>query len=307
MQKADYREALLVEFFIKKSALTALRKFILSGFDQMKDQSFQLLIAKLLFNAISFFIPNEQKKTIIFLNQILKEKYKEAKTILFECFVSIPLHLYTNKFVSILHLVCDEILNDVSDYSYEIILSNLNWFDTFLCEKNFIYTKNLSEKQKYNEPSNYIIDNFGLEKFDINLTNQIAFNTNSKIVDSIVNLLVEILLYKELNVKNRQQILMLFLSHLSNLNSNPKDIGLINKALKIVYSLYLLFKKSYLRKNFVMNDDLFFTNSKIIFDLGMSFDSSLIRRISSEGHGLLIYISCNPAQNIDFYIKYFRI
>ena len=54
-----------------------------------------------------------------------------------------------------------------------------------------------------------------------------------------MNLLVEILLYKELNVKNRQQILMLFLSHLSNLNSNPKDIGLINKALKIVYSLYL--------------------------------------------------------------------
>ncbi len=90
---------------------------------------------------------------------------------------------------------------------------------------------------------------------------------------------------------------------LSNLNSKTKEQGKINKALNIVYALYVLFKKSYKRNTYVINDEHLFTNSKMIFDLGMSFELNLIRRISSEGHGLLISVSSNPTQNLDFYIK----
>ena len=248
-------------------------------------------------------MPNDQKKTLYFFRQILKEKYKQAKIIFFDCYLSIPIHLYTNKFVPILHAVCDDVVADYPEYTNEIILSNLNWYDNFLCEKNFIFGNNFHDKQKNYELNNYLIDNFGIEKFNITFTNQIAFDINAKIVDSRVNLLVEILLDSNLNIKNRQQILKHFLSHLSTLNSKTKEICKINKALNIVYALYILFKKSFRRNTYVVNDEHIFTNSKMIFDLGMSIDSNLIRRISSEGHGLLISVSSNPTQNLDFYIK----
>ncbi len=303
LQKPEYREALLSEFFIKKSALAALRKFILSSFDFTNAQSFQILIPKFLSNALNFFMPSDQKKTLYFFRQILKEKYKQAKIIFFDCYLSIPIQLYTNKFVPILHAVCDDVVAEYPDYTYEIILSNLNYFDTFLCERNFIYGPSFHDRQKGFELNNFIIDNFAIEKFNLTFTNQIAYDTNAKIVDSSVNLLVEILLDNNLNIKNRQQILKHFLSHLSNLNSKTKEQGKINKALNIVYALYVLFKKSYKRNTYVINDEHLFTNSKMIFDLGMSFELNLIRRISSEGHGLLISVSSNPTQNLDFYIK----
>ena len=303
LQKAEYREALLSEFFIKKSALAALRKFILSSFEFKNAQSFQILIPKFLSNALNFFIPSDQKKSLHFFRQILKDKYKQAKIFLFDCYLSIPINIYTNQFIPILNAVSDEIVADYPDYAYEIIISNLNLFDTFLCEKNFIFGSNFYEKQKNFELNNFIIDNFGIEKFNIPLTNQIAYDINAKIVDSSINLLVEILLDDNLNIKNRHQILNHFLSNLSNLNSKTKEICHINKALNIVYALFILSKKSYRRKNFVNNDEHLFTNSKMIFDLGMSFDLNLIRRISSEGHGLLISVSCNPSQNLDLYIK----
>ena len=71
-------------------------------------------------------MPNDQKKTLYFFRQILKEKYKQAKIIFFDCYLSIPIHLYTNKFVPILHAVCDDVVADYPEYTNEIILSNLN-------------------------------------------------------------------------------------------------------------------------------------------------------------------------------------
>lgn len=219
--------------------------------------------------------------------------------------MSIPINLYTNRFVPLLHAVCEDVVAEYTEISTEFIQSNLTWMDSFFCERNFIFGNDFIQKQRNQEINAFLINDFAIERFNLDFSHRISYEIDSKLVYTSMSLLVEILLDSNLNVKNRQQILKHFLSHLSNLNSKTKDQGKINKALNIVFALYMLFKKSYKRSHYVINDEHLFTNSKMIFDLGLSFEMNLIRRVSSEGHGLLIKVSSNPSLNISFYLKEF--
>jgi len=302
LQKPEYREALLSEFFIKKAALSALRKFILASYDFINAQSFQILIPKFLASALLFFIPHDKKKVNYFFRQILKEKYREAKIFLYDCYLSIPINLFSSKFIQILYSVCDDITAEYTDYSYEYINSNLNWYDSFMCEKNLIFTNNHNENQINNYIYSFSIENFGLEKFNIAFSNQFSNDINSKLVESSVNLIVEILLDNNLNLKNRQQIFKHFLTHMSDLSSKSKESTKIIKAINIVYCLYMILKKSYKRNITIINDESIFANSKMIFDIGYKIDSPYCRRICSEGHALLIKVSSNPSYNMNYYL-----
>lgn len=326
LQKAEYRESLISEFFIKKAALASLRKFILSSYDFVNSQSFQILVPKYLLNALNFFVPNDKKKILYFYKNILKEKYKEAKYLLYDCFISIPIKLFVNKFNQVLYPVCDEVTTaDYFEYSNEIIYTQINFFDTFMCEKldnnsskdypsTMSHSKSKDSLDKnqnkpthfnmlnYNSNNLFIINNLNIEKFNICLTDHLNIEINSKLVGTSVNLLVEILLDSNLNAKNRHLIFKHFLTHMSEI-SMKNDKGKLNKALNIIFALYMLLKKSLKKNVFVINDESIFASSKMIFDIGFKMDNNLIKRISAEGHALLIKVSSNPSHNIGYYLK----
>ena len=72
------------------------------------------LIASYVCNAISFFLNQDKEKkevTKIFKTHFPYE-FQQVKNELFECLILIPSHLYSQKFVGILHSVCEEIVSD---------------------------------------------------------------------------------------------------------------------------------------------------------------------------------------------------
>lgn len=308
LQKPEYREALLSEFFIKKSALASLRKFILSSYDFVNSQMFQVLVPKFLYNALSFFIPYEKKKVLSFYKTVLKENYKESKYLLYDCFFSIPIKLYSIKSNQLLYPLCDDITaGDYSNYSLDYILNNLNYFDSFMCEKKEkIGSQNNLITSSINQ---FLINNFNIEKFSLLMTERLTSDVNSKLVDSSLNLLVDILLDNNLNGKNRQLIFKHLLTHMSEISMKSTDKFKLNKAINIVYSLFLILKKSSQKNIPIINDESIFASSKMIFDIGFKIEdgsnsqlSAVIRRISAEGHSLLIKVSSNPQYNINYYL-----
>ncbi len=291
---------MISEFFIKKSALSSLRKFILSSKEYKNSSNFQNTIPKHLSNAINFFIPQDQKKTILFYKTALKDKYKDAKIILYNCLALVQPKLYTAKFNHILHFLCEEIISsEYIEYSLDFIYSNLNFFDSFLCEK-------YNEKKIFSNLSNsnnyYTIDLYNIDNFDILFSEKIQAEINSRIVNSSINLLVEILLDNSFYAKNRHSILKYFLSQMSEISLKQIDQIKKNKALNINYCLFYILKKSHEKKIFIINDESLFASSKMIFDIGFKMENNLIRRISSEGHSYLIKASSNPQYNLNYYL-----
>src|SRR5690606_12697744 len=129
-------------------------------------------------------------------------------------------------------------------------------------------------------------------------TDRLNTDLNSKLIDSSANLLIEIILDVNLSNKNRQTIFKHFLTHMSEISMKQTDRGKLNKAINIIYTLYLILLKSYKRNVYVINDESIFTSSKMIFDIGFKIDNVLTRRLSAEGHSLLIKASSNPQANI---------
>lgn len=300
ISKSEYRESLISEFFIKKAALSSLRKFILTASDYINSSTFQTLVPKILNNALSFFIPYDNKKVIVFYKHILREKYKEVKSILYDCYRNIPNKLYSSKYNQILYPLCDEVTSlEYIEYSYDYIYSNLNFFDTFTCEKSG--NMNSNQSTKINSNNIFDIDNFTIEKYNISLTDRLNTDVNSKIVNSAITLLVEIMLDQNLNTKNRQLIFKHFLTHMNEINIKSSDKGKLNKAINIIYALFSILKKSNKANIFIINDESIFTNSKMLFDMGFKIDNILIRRLSAEGHALLIKVSGQAQQNIKHY------
>ena len=303
MAKAEYREALISEFFIKKAALASLRNFIISSYDFSNSQSFGLLIPKFLANALQFLIPYDKKKIIAFYKNILKEIYKEAKSFLYDCFHAIPIKLYNTKFNNLLYPVCDDLTAaDYSEYSYDYIYSNLNFFDTFMCESG--KEKDLSNETNISTNTNNLFkaDNFNTERFNIAYSAKINTEYNSRLVNSGVNLLVEILLDNNLNMKNRQSIFKHFLTHMSELSMKQLDKNKSIKAVNIVYCLFLILKTSAKRNVYIVMDESIFASAKMILDIGFKMDIPLVRRIAAEGQGYLLKASNNPQHNINYYL-----
>jgi hypothetical protein len=302
LTKAEYRESLISEFFIKKAALAALRKFILASGEFKHTTAFNAYIPKFLTNALLFFIPYEKKKMLSFYKHILKEKYKSLKSILYDCFYHIPIKMYSSKFNSLLYPLCDEITSvEYLEYSFEYIYSNINFTDTFMCERINAPT-NSSLLHKLNSNNTFDIDNFGVEKFDILLTDRMNTDINSRILDSSLNLLIEILLDVNLSNKNRQLIFKHFLTHMNEMNMKQIERGRLVKVINIIYALFMILSKSYKKNVYVINDESIFTSSKMIFDTGLKIDNVLTRRLSAEGHALLIKASSNPQGNIKYYL-----
>lgn len=299
LTKAEYREALIGEFYIKKSALSSLRKFILSSKEYKSSSNFQNTIPKHIANAINFFIPQDQKSTILFFKAALGEKYKEAKIILFNCLTLIQPKLYISKFNHILHYLCEEIISsEYFEYSLDYIYANINFFDSFMCEK-YNEKKHTSLENSNNY---YLIKSYNIDNFDILFSEKVQAEINAKLVNSAIGLLVEVLLDAAFYAKNRHSILKYFLGQMSEISIKQIDQIKKNKALNITFCLFYILKKSHEKKIFIINDESLFASSKMIFDIGFKIDNNLIHRISSEGHSYLIKASSNPQYNLNYYL-----
>jgi hypothetical protein len=302
LAKPEYRESLISEFFIKKAALSALRKFILAAADFKHTTAFQAYIPKFLASALLFFVPYEKKKVLSFYKYVLKDKYKALKSVLYDCFYNLPIKLYQSKFNTLLYPLCDEITSvEYYEYSLEFIYCNLNFVDTFMCEKvNSAFNPN--QVVKMNSNNCFDIEYFTIEKFDILLTDRLNTDINSKIIDSSSNLLIEILLDVNLSSKNRQLIFKHFLTHMNEMNMKQIEKGRLHKVINIIYALFMILQKAYKKNIHVINDESIFASSKMIFDIGLKIDNVLTRRLSAEGHALLIKASANPQANIKYYL-----
>ena len=167
-----------------------------------------------------------------------------------------------------------------------------------MCEKyNEKKYTNLMNSNNY-----YIIDLYNIDNFDISQTDKLNAEINSKLVNSAINLLVEILLDNSFYAKNRHSILKYFLTQMSEISIKQIDYIKKNKALNIIFCLYFILKKSHEKKIFIINDESLFASSKMIFDIGFKIENSLIRRISAEGHSYLIKVSSNPQYNLNYYL-----
>ena len=76
----------------------------------------------------------------------------------------------------------------------------------------------MNQVTKMNSNNTFTIDYFSIERYNISLTDRLNTDINSKIVDSSINLLVEIMLDINLNIKNRQSIFKHFLTHMNETN-----------------------------------------------------------------------------------------
>jgi hypothetical protein len=102
-----------------------------------------------------------------------------------------------------------------------------------------------------------------------------------------------------LNSKNRINIFKHLLSNVTETATNKKNsnvynnIGAYNKVVNIGIAVYLVIKVSSLKNLNFINEEVIFTNSKMIFDLcfQMQHNDNLLRLIGAEGHGYLIKAS----------------
>ena len=301
IRRNEYKDALTNEFFVKKAALASLRKFILTvGDNFMNTQIFSENIKEILPNLLKFFLPYNKKTAINFYNEHFRLAYQEAKMFLYDVFFSIPIELYNNKFNSLLYPLTDEIIcNTFTDTNYEHIYSCLNQLDNFMCNKNLDLDNNEKEPE-------FIVDNFVVEKFNFKLQNLLS--KNFQFVLSAIKLFVEIMLNKNLNMKNRIAIFQHFLMNITDVikkgNLSKNDIGNYNKIVNIALGMYLTIKNSCKRNILIINDEGTFANVKMIFDFCYKVkDDGLLRLLASEGHSYLIQSSSDIKGSLIYYLE----
>jgi hypothetical protein len=105
LQKKEYKDNLISEFFNKKQTLHSLNKFIIS----FKNDPDKLLLFKedlneILKYIVEFYIPNKQNMEFIsFYQHHLNDAYNNARKIIYEIFYNLPIEYYENILDSLLY------------------------------------------------------------------------------------------------------------------------------------------------------------------------------------------------------------
>lgn len=106
-----YIEKILIEFKIKKQALSTIKCFLNKCYILLNSQLIKL-VAGFLVNATTFFISQEKKEIIKLFKTIFNEDFLKVRSDLYECLSNLHPSLYSGKFVHILHSVADDIVNE---------------------------------------------------------------------------------------------------------------------------------------------------------------------------------------------------
>ena len=107
----NYLEKILIEFKIKKQALSSIKWFLNKCFILLNSQLIKL-VSGFLINATTFFISQEKKEIATLFRTTFSEDFMKVRSDLYECLSNLHPSLYSGKFVHILHSVAEDISNE---------------------------------------------------------------------------------------------------------------------------------------------------------------------------------------------------
>lgn len=265
----ELKEAFISEFFIKKSALSALRRFILTSKGEFSlSKAFTEAIPGFLYEAYRFFI--EHSEVSSFCRQFLKEKYQEVRILLYDCYRLIDSRLYIKQFNALIKIIIEDITGLSNDYYSQFkninsnniifsedILNNLNHSDTlysdYTLNLDFPIKPNSSNQSFYDCLSNkFKIDDLFIEKYEISIGSLVKTKIESKrrvsnLINSSILLLSQILMNENFSFKNKIHVFSFFLSALTGKEKKEKvekeklEMNLILKSsvyMNILFSVY---------------------------------------------------------------------
>ena len=321
LQKREYKDNLISDFFNKKEALHCLNKFIITlKNDKENLLSFKEEINELLKHILDFYIPQKNMDFIGFYQHHLIDAYNDARKIIYEIFYNLPIEYYTNHFNELIYSLSYNIAG--SNYSYRYLYKYyfdlLNKLDTFICLENL----NIDED---NYPNLYFIDSFYPTLFFKNIINEkndlyqnYFISKNTSFIFTSTCLLIKLFSSEKLIMKNKNSIIKYFLNSVTDIvvrginfksiNDKSKDnqfhICNYNKLLNIVIFIYLFLKHCVKNKINFFQDLELFTNIKMIFDLCYKVDDlGILNIISCEGVSYLINLYEKKEETLEHYLR----
>ena len=321
LTKEEYKDNLITEFFIKKEALYALNKLIITF--QNENQYMELFkphIIELIKYIISFYLPRDKTDFLIFYDYYLKEEYMDARKIIYEIFYNLPAHYYTDNFNTLIYSLTDNIANhnyllrDLFNNSFDL----LNKVDTFMCIEE-------SNIDNCNYPNQYFINNYYMPlmtKKSINEENDLYKNyfvsRNFDFIYTSINLLIKIFSHDKFTKNNKNSVIKFFLNNITEIVVKGININAIyeksknyeehlinyNKLLNIVICAHLLLQYSIKHKLKLIEDLELFTNIKMIFDLFYKIDElGILNIIACEGISYLISLYNKKEEALEHYLS----
>ena len=322
LQKKEYKDNLISEFFNKKQTLHSLNKFIIS----FKNDPDKLLLFKedlneILKYIVEFYIPNKQNMEFIsFYQHHLNDAYNNARKIIYEIFYNLPIEYYENILDSLLYSLSFNIAgNNYSvRYLYRYYFDLLNKLDTFICLENVHIDDNIF-------PNSYFIDSFypiSIFKNSVNEENYLYQNyfnsSNFNFLFSSICLLIKLFSSEKLKMKNKNSIIKYFLNSVTDIvikginfksitekgKDEKNSIQSYNKLLNIVMFVYLFLKHCDKNQINLLQDLELFTNIKMIFDLCYKVDDlGILNVISCEGISYLINLYDKKNETLEHYLS----
>ena len=321
LEKIEFKENLINDFFNKKAAINSLNKLIMLFKNDSENMSlFKEDIMYVLKYVINYFIPRDKNEFINFYKYHLKEAYMEVQKSIYEIFYNLPMEFYTDKFNSLIYSLSDNIMsnNYLNRYLNKNTLDLLDKLDTFMCMEetnvdNSIY------------PNQYFIDNYYMPSMSKNMIsneNDLIYNFYScktfNFLYTAMNLLIKIFSHEKLTMKNKNAIIKFFLNSLTVIvvkginmraiyektKDYEENIGNYNKLINIIICVLLLIK--YLKKYKInlMEDLELFTSIKMIFDLCYKIDEfGILNIIACEGISHLINLYNKKEETLEHYFN----
>ena len=319
LEKIEFKENLINDFFNKKAAINSLNKLIMLFKNDSENMSlFKEDIMYVLKYVINYFIPRDKNEFINFYKYHLKEAYMEAQRIIYEIFYNLPMDFYEDKFNNLIYSLSDNITSSfyLNRYLNKNTLDLLDKVDTFMCME-----ETNSDNSVY--PNQYFIDNYympSMSKNMINKENDLIHNYyTSKIFNFLytaMNLLIKIFSHEKLTMKNKNAIIKFFLNSITGIvvkginmhaiyektNDYEENIGNYNKLINIIICVLLLLKYFIKYKINLIEDLELFTNIKMIFDLCYKIDEfGILNIIACEGISHLISLYNKKEETLEHY------
>ena len=321
LEREEYKDNLISQFFIKKEALYALNKLIML-FKNEKEymELYKPHFIELIKYINNFFLPRDKNEFILFYEYYLKEEYMDAKKIIYEIFYNLPADYYTQNFNILIYSLSDNIVNQ--NYTYRYLYRNsldlLNKLDIFMCTDevnidNCIY------------PNQYFIDNYYLPTMSKNMINEkndlynnYFIQKNFNFIYTSISLLIKIFCNDKFTKNNKNAVIKYFLNNITeivvkgiNINAiyeksknSEEHISNYNKLLNIVICVYLFLKYSIKNKLNLIEDLELFTNTKMIFDLCYKIEEiGIISILACEGISYLISLYNKKDETLEHYLS----
>jgi hypothetical protein len=284
---------LLLEIRHKQAALGALRRFLDSQSGLISPQIHNLVSAYLA-NALQFLQTDKKRKTTLAEHASVGQ-VQEFCLKVFQCFLKLPVSSYSQKFVTLLYPICNEIANDKVTTCPPV--------------KSWVSAE---DKYLFESPATSALHTLSLGVFHQEVWNLYwdespfaEWRVPEQSVDSVttaIQLFCEIFSSTSLNIVNRQQLFKHFHVHMHAAqklkDSNPIKVP---KTVCILLTCVACLKRLAADKGVITDLELI-NNIRSIFEVVETSSASIVKCLYAEGSVLLCRVMADP-QFIPVFIK----